>query len=158
MEGRIEQTATTVIVYKQEVLLKGHTGFKKCLPVGGHVEPGELYHEAALREIEEECGKKVRLYDPLGPLPHTSRVQMIAPIRILRYFYPSKTPGGPQRVIDDYLYYASADDKDLAPKAGETDPLFWLTRAELRQEDVHGFAMTHNVRELCLEAIYLIGT
>jgi len=41
------------------VLLVHHRGFDKWVPPGGHLEPGETFHEAAVREFKEETGLDV---------------------------------------------------------------------------------------------------
>lgn len=49
--------------------LRWHRGFERWLPPGGHVEPCELPHQAALRECREELGiEQVTLLDfAVGP-------------------------------------------------------------------------------------------
>src|SRR5579875_2301330 len=54
-------TATTYVVHDGKVLLHLHPRQKLWLPPGGHVERDELPQEAALREVEEETGLRVRL-------------------------------------------------------------------------------------------------
>jgi 8-oxo-dGTP pyrophosphatase MutT (NUDIX family) len=55
-------TATTFVVRDGKVLLHCHRRQKLWLPPGGHIERDELPHEAAIREIEEETGLRVRLH------------------------------------------------------------------------------------------------
>jgi ADP-ribose pyrophosphatase YjhB (NUDIX family) len=49
-------TATLLLIEEGKVLLIWHPKFSLWLPPGGHVDPGELIHEAALRETKEEVG------------------------------------------------------------------------------------------------------
>ena len=55
-------TATTYIVHAGKVLLHLHRRQHLWLPPGGHIERDELPHEAAVREIEEETGLRLRLH------------------------------------------------------------------------------------------------
>lgn len=51
----------TFVVASDRVLLLFHRKLQMWLPPGGHVEPGELPDEAALREVREETGVVARL-------------------------------------------------------------------------------------------------
>jgi 8-oxo-dGTP pyrophosphatase MutT (NUDIX family) len=57
------------VVWQGRVMLHRHPKLDRWLPCGGHVEPGELPDEAAVREVEEESGVRVRL---VGPPPVTA--------------------------------------------------------------------------------------
>ncbi len=59
-----EMTATTYIFNGNEVLLLFHHKFEKWLPPGGHLEPNETPHEAAIREVREETGLAIELIQP----------------------------------------------------------------------------------------------
>jgi 8-oxo-dGTP pyrophosphatase MutT (NUDIX family) len=51
----------TFVVWRDQVMLHRHAKLNLWLPCGGHVEPGELPDEAAVREVWEESGVRVRL-------------------------------------------------------------------------------------------------
>ncbi|HEX6506841.1 MAG TPA: NUDIX domain-containing protein [Chloroflexota bacterium] len=55
-------TATTFVVHGGKVLLHRHPKQGLWLPPGGHIERDEFPHVAAVREIEEETGLRVRLH------------------------------------------------------------------------------------------------
>lgn len=55
-------TATTFVVWGKRVLLHRHPKQGLWLPPGGHIERDELPHVAAVREVEEETGLRVRLH------------------------------------------------------------------------------------------------
>lgn len=64
------------VVWRERVLLHRHAKLGRWLPCGGHVEPGELPDDAAVRELLEESGVRVRLVGPHpiaapGPRPLT---------------------------------------------------------------------------------------
>jgi ADP-ribose pyrophosphatase YjhB (NUDIX family) len=54
-------TVTTYVVQDKRALLIFHPKMQKWLPPGGHIEPNEIPHEAALREVLEETGLHVEL-------------------------------------------------------------------------------------------------
>lgn len=55
-------TAAGVLIQNQKVLLVKHKKLKIWLNPGGHIEVGELPHQAAEREFWEETGIKVLAY------------------------------------------------------------------------------------------------
>ena len=64
------------VVWRDRVLLHHHEKLRCWLPCGGHVERGELPDDAAVRELLEESGVRVRLVGPHpidapGPRPLT---------------------------------------------------------------------------------------
>lgn len=56
-------TAAGVLIFENKVLLVKHKKLKIWLNPGGHIEAGELPHQAAEREFLEETGVKVVAYD-----------------------------------------------------------------------------------------------
>src|SRR3989344_7895433 len=61
---KIDFTAEVFIVYQDKVLLRQHDKYKKWLSVGGHIELDEDPNQAAVREVKEEVGLEVLLYEP----------------------------------------------------------------------------------------------
>lgn len=59
-------TVAVFVVEQGHVLLHLHARTGLWLPPGGHIEPGELPDEAALREVMEEAGIAVRLVGGTG--------------------------------------------------------------------------------------------
>lgn len=60
-ELTIDFVVVAYIVCKNRVLLILHKKLNLWLPVGGHIELKEDPEQAVLREIEEECGLKVKI-------------------------------------------------------------------------------------------------
>lgn len=98
MEITVDSTSTTIIVYKEKALLHLHKKLGKWLPVGGHIEPGELPDKAALREVKEETGLDVVLYDPDKQIDMIDAKPLVRPIHIL---FVEITPS--HRHIDFYI-------------------------------------------------------
>jgi len=64
LHDKIDFTVEVYIVYKDMVLLRKHDKYKFWLSVGGHIELDEDPNQAARREVMEEVGLDVKLYDP----------------------------------------------------------------------------------------------
>lgn len=54
------------VVWREQVLLHPHRKLGIWLPPGGHVEPGELPDDAAVREVLEEAGVAIELVGEVG--------------------------------------------------------------------------------------------
>ncbi len=57
-------TVAVFVVHDRQVLLHRHRRLKRWLPPGGHIEPGELPDDAAVREVWEETGVQATLSGP----------------------------------------------------------------------------------------------
>ena len=140
-------TATTIIVYKNKVLLHLHKKLGIWIPVGGHIDRDELPQETALREVKEESGLTVSLYNPDQQIDMGDVKQLIRPAHILleniNQFH--------QHI--DFIYYAKSDSDILAPQDGETTNLKWFTAEEINKLE----GAPKNVKALALEAINLLG-
>ena len=73
-----EFTVAVFVVDQGRVLLLDHPKLGRWLPPGGHIEPGELPDEAAVREVEEETGVQIRLLGRRG-VPVDSPRQLVQP-------------------------------------------------------------------------------
>ena len=63
-------TAGGILIYQDKVLLIKHKKLNMWLSPGGHVDAGELPHQAAEREFFEETGVKVKVVEPFVTLPN----------------------------------------------------------------------------------------
>ena len=59
-------TVAVFVVHANRVLLHFHRKLGMWLPPGGHIEPHELPDDAAIREVAEETGVRVRLVGERG--------------------------------------------------------------------------------------------
>jgi 8-oxo-dGTP pyrophosphatase MutT (NUDIX family) len=78
-DGPIRELAVAVfVVHEDRVLLLLHPKLGRWLPPGGHVEPNELPDDAAVREVEEETGVRIRLVGRRG-VPVEDPLQLVVP-------------------------------------------------------------------------------
>ena len=124
-------TVAVFVVHRDHVLLHRHAKLGLWLPPGGHIEPGELPDEAAVREVMEEAGIAVALTGERGlelALPGQPR-QLVRPEGIqLEDIAP-----GHQHI--DLVYFARP------VEAGDDLPavlpgMRWMSEAGLAEIDV----------------------
>jgi 8-oxo-dGTP pyrophosphatase MutT (NUDIX family) len=145
-------TATTFIVYNNRTLLHLHKKLGIWLPVGGHIDRDELPTEAALREVAEEAGLPVQLYQPESEINFDDgTLHLHRPIHLLLENI------NPFHQHIDFVYYATAETDELNPLLGETSNLRWFTKEEL-QGDLSSWKMPANARILALEALAVLSS
>jgi ADP-ribose pyrophosphatase YjhB (NUDIX family) len=145
METTKHYTVTTIIVHQQKVLLHWHEKLQLWLPVGGHIERDELPTTAALREVMEESGLEVEIYDPDINMDLTDAKQLTRPAHILL----EDIQPGHQHI--DFVFYARSETNILNIPSDKKTNYRWLSADELSQ-----IPLKHNVRILCLDALNCI--
>jgi 8-oxo-dGTP pyrophosphatase MutT (NUDIX family) len=134
-------TVAVFVVRDAEVVLHYHRKLDRWLPPGGHIEDGELPDEAALREVLEETGLRVRLLGPRGVAVEEPQ-QLVVPAGIqVEDIYP-----GHQHI--DLVYFA---EQDPAVSWNEIDPV-------LAERDRVGWFSAEGLAELGLTAEILAWT
>jgi 8-oxo-dGTP pyrophosphatase MutT (NUDIX family) len=140
-------TATTLVVHRNRVLLHSHRKLGLVLPLGGHIEPGEIPDDAAVREVREESGLDIELMltPPVWPL--TDVRQLARPIAVL---LEDISPGH-QHI--DLIYVATLKEPGRVvghPEGEGSEELMWLSDEEIDRVD-----MPDNVRVLAHFALEL---
>ncbi len=146
MEITRDITVSIIIVYKEKTLLYLHKKMDKWLPLGGHIEANELPENAALREVKEESGLGVILYNSGKQIDMIDAKQLIRPVHILL----EDIKPGHQHI--DNVYYAKANSFDVKPEDGEATDLKWFTADEINELA----NVPENVKICALEAIELL--
>ncbi|WP_158852901.1 NUDIX hydrolase [Saccharothrix deserti] len=98
-----------------------HPRLRRWMIAGGHVEPGESQVDAALREVEEETGRQVRLVRPPGPAvpPKFPRTVLTMPWWITEQPVPPDAHCGDRHVHVDHQYVGLVADPDEVTRKPE---------------------------------------
>ncbi|GIW07291.1 MAG: NUDIX hydrolase [Dehalococcoidia bacterium] len=123
-------TVSVYIVSAGRVALHRHTKLGLWLPAGGHLEPGELPDDAALREAEEETGLRVALFDAAAgpPLPPPIPGRLPWPRPLARPIGVQLAPVAPGHEHIDLIYGARPIGE--APLPPLASAFRWLTADE----------------------------
>lgn len=86
MTAKTDLTVGVCILHDNTVLLVKHARLGKWLLPGGHVEPGEMPSDAAVREVREETSLEIKFSD-YGPVKetHDTTEKMPVPFDVNRH-------------------------------------------------------------------------
>lgn len=119
-------TASACLVHDNRVLMILSPKFGRWMLPGGHVDAGELPHEAALREFREECGTAGEGVTVMGaPWPVHIDIHWIE---------ANPRRGEPRHQHVDFQYVLTCADAatlDLRPDANEALDVAWREIAAL---------------------------
>jgi 8-oxo-dGTP pyrophosphatase MutT (NUDIX family) len=129
---KIDFTVEVFIVYGGKVLLRKHDKYKMWLSVGGHIELDEDPNQAAIREVKEEVGLDIELYDPRPFDASDADVSdLIPPISLNRH-----------RISDTHehialIYFARASSDKVVPDAVNevSEGWKWCAKDEIEKLD-----------------------
>lgn len=136
METTRHFTATTYVVHDDATLLHDHKRLDLWLPPGGHIDRGELPHEAAVREVHEETGLDVELVAETEDIPSETSRSLPQPAH-LQLSDINVYDGVATHQHVDFIYYARADARAVNPGDGEVgeEDWEWFTREDLTADD-----------------------
>lgn len=147
---RKDFTATGYVVNPErtKILVIFHNKLQKWLPAGGHMEPNELPHEAALREVFEETGIMAEIitddYDM--NLSGENDCQIPRPYAVLYQLIP-ESPKDIEHIHIDFIYAMEAEESELNAKLDEVSNIAWLTKEEILNSEcfdsVKGFVRAY---------------
>ena len=140
MRHDLVATGLVLTPARDQVLLVYHHKFQKWLPPGGHLEPNELPHECALREVREETGVNARLI-PYGAqlgIKNEVESQLPTPFVMLHEFIPASAKDEAHMHIDFIFLMEPIEGlTDLQIAKAEVKEARWMTLAEV--EKCHTF-------------------
>ncbi|MCF7834328.1 MAG: NUDIX domain-containing protein [Candidatus Pacebacteria bacterium] len=128
---KIDFAVEVFVVYKNKVLLRLHDKYKIWLSVGGHVDLDEDPNQTALREVKEEVGLDVSLYDKnlIFKYEEKGNRQLIPPIALGRHNISEMH----EHVV--FIYFATSNTDEVIPEK-ETDQWKWVGMEELDSMDL----------------------
>ncbi len=121
---------------RTKILVIFHNKLQKWLPAGGHLEPNELPHEAALREVREETGVCARIINDDHEMQLIGDVdcQIPRPYCILYQFIQANKKDV-EHVHVDFVYAMEAHEVTLCAQVEEVARAEWLTKDEILRSD-----------------------
>lgn len=151
IHDKIDFTVEVFIVCSGKVLLRLHDKYNIWLSVGGHVELDEEPNQAALREVKEETGLDVVLYDRNRPFVKKTEdyEELISP-----YFMNIHAINETHKHIG-MVYFAESKSMEVVPEneSDSSDNWKWLTKEELENmQDLEG-----HIRFYALKALEILS-
>lgn len=145
LESHFTTTGVVMNANWDKTLLIFHKKLQKWLPAGGHVDAGELPHDAVVREVFEETGVKATLLDacPDLALNRVTEIQIPTPICVLHELIPARKDK-PEHMHYDFIYLLVAENEDLNPQFEEVCQAGWFDINEIEPLD-----STDGTRKLC---------
>lgn len=139
---------------RRTLLVVHHKKLDMWLPPGGHLEPNEVPHEAAIREVYEETGVLASVPDPNPDVDPDLCLRGIRDVQIPRPFAMGyqvipEHRGEAEHVHLDMAYaLTTSDGLALDPNLDEVNAVRWLTAAEILLSEhvfdaVKGFARVY---------------
>lgn len=142
-------TATVYVINNDRVLLHMHKKYKTWFPVGGHLEPDELPHEAAIREAKEESGLEIRIFEKE---PDAFSIGLVKRIPRPVAVYNEGIHGDEEFL--DFIYAATADEALPHTAENESDVFRWFTIKELLSENEN---IKIHIRNTALRCLYYVN-
>jgi len=133
LHEKIDFTASAYVVYKDKVLLRVHDKYGIWLPPGGHIELDEDPVQAAIREVKEESGLDILLWDGNKKFSIDDEIglELIPPVSLYRH-HISLT-----HEHINLAYFATTENDALNPAEGESkEGLKWCTKEDLKTMDL----------------------
>jgi len=149
MPGQVDHTVEVFIVYKDKVLLRMHDKYKIWLSVGGHIELDEDPNKAAVREVKEEVGLKVKFFvaKKLPTFVEENYEELIPP------FFLNRHRISPTHEHVTYTYLATTATDEVTPENVD-DEWHWFAKREL--ENAKG-EIKDSIRQYALTALEILG-
>lgn len=140
-------TSSVYVTYKNKVLLHNHKKYNTLFPLGGKMSGNEVPHETAIREVYEESGLEIELYDRDSELDLGRVIQLHSPMHTLL-----ENVGHDIENID-FIYFARGLSNEVKPQKGESKELYWFSKEEIESND----NIKPHVKVMALEALRILS-
>lgn len=140
-------TSSVYVVYDNKVLLHRHKKYNTLFPLGGKMSEEEVPHEAAIREVYEESGLEVELYNRDSELDLGRVIQLHSSMHTLL-----ENVGHEVENID-FIYFARAFSNEVRPQKGESKEVYWFTKEEIESNDT----IKPHVKVMALDALRILS-
>ena len=119
----------TYVVCGDKVLIRMHEKYHNWGSLGGHIDDGQDANEAALREVWEEGGLRVRLVGPTGwtVMDTDTNLDLVPPLFVNRHHINATHDHSA------FVFAAVSDSMEINPQTGEDQgaECRWVTQNEL---------------------------
>ena len=148
---KVDFCVEVFIVHENRLLLRIHDKYHKWLSVGGHIELDEDPSQAAVREVREEAGLSITLYDRRASQPPLSAEykDIIPPMFVNRH----RINATHEHVA--FVYFATSASNDV--RQGETeisDQVRWFSKEELEKSQ----EISEDIKWYGIEALNALST
>lgn len=127
IHDKIDFTVEVFVVYNNKVLLRKHDKYKMWLSVGGHIELDEDPNQAAVREVKEEVGLDITIFDKDTPSFKLENYKELIPPKFL-----NRHRINPTHEHVTLIYFAkSSSDKIKQSEDEQSEECKWFTKEEL---------------------------
>jgi 8-oxo-dGTP pyrophosphatase MutT (NUDIX family) len=128
----IDYTVEVFIVHENKVLFRYHDKYNLWMSVGGHIELDEDPNQAAIREVKEEVGLDVVLYDKLKPFSfENDKYKELIPPYFLNIHKVSET----HRHVTFNYFATSVSDQVVETSHDKSGKWKWMTKEEIESDD-----------------------
>ncbi len=154
IHDKIDFTVEVFIVCNNKVLLRKHDKYKLWMSIGGHIELYEDPNQAAIREVKEEVGLDIELYDKSGltnKINISNSKELIPPILLNRHFINEN-----HEHITLVYFAKSNTNKLILPIENEkSEECRWFSEEELDNND---FGINDRIKEYAKTALETINS
>lgn len=127
-------TVSVFVVCEDKVLLHLHKKAKKILPLGGHIEVNESPEEACIREVKEEAGLNISLYNKIDKNLKEA-CDLSGEKLLINPIHSVFGKVGKDHYHMDFVYYGISESFDCVPGDLESKVLKWYSKEDLKMAD-----------------------